>query len=549
MCKLTDTENSRSIEQSYEMTWILPDDTTDAILRLVPPENVFCLKLVSLAWYAHVQAFSGDPNWAAWHGLPFSWMEDLKMTTLEKRANTSYRTPERSADTFYLPSIPTCLDEIRKIGLLLWLNPPPIIDLSRMLNAGEVQALVDGGAFRGFLKSIILANNNIDAEAAKVLAPAIRDSGSLTSIDLSRNYLSRNLSRNPTSYTADGITAIAGALSVSGSLTSIDLQGTWLDTKGIQALLEGGAFTGSLTSIDLTQNSLDEEAAKILAPAILDSSLTSIDLSDNNLLAEGAKALVDGGAFRGSLTSIGLLGNKFDDETAMMLLKLKEEKPHLLTLCGLKPDHTEANFSRWLMGPSGAKMLAPEIVRGSLTSIDLYCNELGVEGAAVIAPAIRDSGSLTSANVLGNDFDNEAVSLLLKVKAEKPSLITLCGLALDQTEASFMLQGLGPADAKLLAPEILVRGSLTSINLRHNNLGSEGAEALVKGGAFRGSLTAIDLFDNDLGPEGAKALVDGGAFRGSLSSIDLRSNNLGAKGAKALAGCLKKEGGSVVIDK
>ena len=53
--------------------------------------------------------------------------------------------------------------------------------------------------------------------------------------------------------------------------------------------------------------------------------------------------LVDGGAFKGSLTSVALLGNKFDDATVEMLLKLKKEKPALTTLCGIKADQIEAN--------------------------------------------------------------------------------------------------------------------------------------------------------------------------------------------------------------
>ena len=70
-----------------------------------------------------------------------------------------------------------------------------------------------------------------------------------------------------------------------------------------------------------------------------------------------------------SLTSTSLLGNKFDDETVSMLLKLKEEKPALLTLCGLEPGQTVADFSRSGLGPADAKLLAPEIVRGSLTQV------------------------------------------------------------------------------------------------------------------------------------------------------------------------------------
>ena len=48
-------------------------------------------------------------------------------------------------------------------------------------------------------------------------------------------------------------------------------------------------------------------------------SLSSIDLSGNRLRSEGAKTLVDGGAFRGSLTAANLRFNKMDDAAKQML--------------------------------------------------------------------------------------------------------------------------------------------------------------------------------------------------------------------------------------
>ena len=94
----------------------------------------------------------------------------------------------------------------------------------------------------------------------------------------------------------------------------------------------------------------------------------------------------------------------------------------------------------------------------SVNNLTNYGNDM--TGIKAISDAMGVSGSLTSANVLANKFNDEAVALLLKVKEKKPSLITLCGVTLDQTEAVFMGWGLRPADAKLLAPEIAVRGSL-----------------------------------------------------------------------------------------
>ena len=59
--------------------------------------------------------------------------------------------------------------------------------------------------------------------------------------------------------------------------------------------------------------------------------------------------------------------------------------------------------------------------------------------------------------------------MLLNLKKAKSSLTTLCGLKLDQTEADFSGWGLIAQDAKLLAPEIAVRASLTSVRAFRNS--------------------------------------------------------------------------------
>ena len=66
-------------------------------------------------------------------------------------------------------------------------------------------------------------------------------------------------------------------------------------------------------------------------------------------------------------------------------------------------------------------------------------------------------------NVLSNQLDVDSADLLLKVKAEKPNLRTLCGLTHEETELNLWNRSLGPGDAKLLAAEILVMASLTSV--------------------------------------------------------------------------------------
>ena len=83
------------------------------------------------------------------------------------------------------------------------------------------------------------------------------------------------------------------------------------------------------------------------------------------------------------------------------------------------------------------------------------------EGITEIANALKVTASVTSVSLLANRFDDETVAMLLKLKEEKPNLITLCGFKPDQAELA--AGGLTPQDAKLLAPEILVHASLTSV--------------------------------------------------------------------------------------
>ena len=147
-----------------------------------------------------------------------------------------------------------------------------------------------------------------------------------------------------------------------------------------------------------------------------------------------------------------------------MLLKVKEQKPMLRTLCGLTHAETELNYQYNGLGPADAMLLAPELQ---------------------VMP------SLTSVNLLRNEFDTEAASMLLKVKEQKPMLRTLCGLTHAETELNYQYNRLGPADAMLLAPELQVMPSLTSINLENNSLGSDGAKALAP--ALRNSTSVTSV--------------------------------------------------------
>ena len=200
-----------------------------------------------------------------------------------------------------------------------------------------------------------------------------------------------------------------------------------------------------------------------------------------------------------------LLGNKFDTNAATMLLKIKQEHPMLTTLCGFKGDETSIDFYYKDLGPADAMLIAPEIsVMASLMECCVRGNNLDKESATMLAKAATEnrvmlfgikhdqkeadfsnqhlgpvdsiliasdmaaSASLTECCVRGNNLDKESATMLAKVAAEKR--VMLFGIKHDQKEADFSGQRLGPADGILIASDLAVSASLTSINLSNNNL-------------------------------------------------------------------------------
>eukprot|EP00966_Prymnesium_polylepis_P052998 1227130-Prymnesium_polylepis.1 len=95
-------------------------------------------------------------------------------------------------------------------------------------------------------------------------------------------------------------------------------------------------------------------------------SLTQIDLSQNALYAEGGKAIAEAIAVSRSLTECTLLKNAFDVETATMLAKISKDKQ--ISLCGIAPDQTQADFQgQNIQAAEGILIAAALEFRGSLT--------------------------------------------------------------------------------------------------------------------------------------------------------------------------------------
>ena len=172
------------------------------------------------------------------------------------------------------------------------------------------------------------------------------------------------------------------------------------------------------------------------------------------------------------------------------------------------------------------------------------------------------SGSLGTLNLLGNSLGVHGAQAVVAAYEQSTKLQSLCGLTAGVTSLDLSRSGLMAADAMLLAAELkkgVTTGSLGTLNLAKNQLCGLNE---YRGGTYdptgilalaealkvpSGSLGTLDLADNKIGPDGAAALAE--ALKvpsGSLVTLDLPDNQIGPDGAAALAEALKVPNGSLV---
>ena len=92
--------------------------------------------------------------------------------------------------------------------------------------------------------------------------------------------------------------------------------------------------------------------------------------------------------FSAPLNSVNLLRNDIG-EAAADVVRAAEQHGKIQTLCGIKPDQKEADFSYKGVKAADAVLLAYDIkVNTPLTTLDISFNKLSVEGAKAIAGAL-----------------------------------------------------------------------------------------------------------------------------------------------------------------
>jgi len=216
------------------------------------------------------------------------------------------------------------------------------------------------------------------------------------------------------------------------------------------------------------------------------------------------------------------------------------------------------------LGPVGAHALACMVCEATYTSVCLAETDLGASGRDS-AGAVRLLVSLSHSQVMeldlrGTGLGTEAWPALVELivggsltsldlgynSIDKEAALTLVSIfkKMDQMKRLGLAScNLGADGASAVADHVRFSGSLANLSLADNGLTTfgkdmSGVEALADALRFNRSLTRLNLSGNKMGPEGVKALAPGIAANGSVTSLILSHNSIGATGVKPLADAL-----------
>jgi uncharacterized protein (TIGR02996 family) len=171
------------------------------------------------------------------------------------------------------------------------------------------------------------------------------------------------------------------------------------------------------------------------------------------------------------------------------------------------------------LGDREAARLARCPALRSLATLNLNANQIGPEGAEVLAQSVSGLQTL----LLGEN----------PIGATGAAALAGCGGLGSLSSLGLCGCGLGPEGAEALARSETLR-SLTTLELGGNALGPGGVAELARSERLP-SLAWLELDDNRAGDDGAAALATSPA-RQALVHLDLHSDEIGDRGARALAG-------------
>ncbi|WP_316354213.1 leucine-rich repeat domain-containing protein [Candidatus Trichorickettsia mobilis] len=177
------------------------------------------------------------------------------------------------------------------------------------------------------------------------------------------------------------------------------------------------------------------------------------------------------------------------------------------------------------------RLLAAIKLNGTITSLNLWANNIGKDGAKLIFEALPNL-SITAIAISENQIGDTGAGFLADTleKAESPvTFVRLWG------------NDIGNLGVKLLAQPLMQLGcKIKCLDLSYNGIGDLGADYIAAVLFANSSIELIDLSGNLIGNLGALTIAKAIASNNSLISLNLHNNQITAIGAEPFTIALHK---------
>ena len=371
-----------------------------------------------------------------------------------------------------------------------------------------------------------------DKDANKI-ANALKKN-TITLLDLSRNQIG-NGEDNPDDVEETGSFILAKAVEINTSLTSLDLSGNYLNGENANHFFEALKTNKTLTSLNLSSDEINDDIYSIDDALKENTTLTSLTLLGKEIGNSVANLIANGLKENTGLTSLsfGILKDEGAESIAEALKENKTLKKLVLT-CD--------------MSDEGAESIAEALKENkTLTSLDLLGGFIEAKGANKIAEALKENTSLTSlvlkySHMISNPDDSFDCHDALKKNKTLTSLTLIgnqperykssiieklsSGLKLNKNLRELVLEQntFRSEDVKHISDALEENTGLTSLFIKNNVIGDEGAIQLAEALKTNKTLKILVLLDNQIGDIGASALAEALKTNTTLNLLDLRRN-------------------------
>lgn len=276
-----------------------------------------------------------------------------------------------------------------------------------------------------------------------------------------------------------------------------------------------------LRVIDLMENQLGPDATEKLCVALETSLAEEVRIRFNNIGRPGADGLASVVTVSPRLRILDIRGNSL---TGPDMRKLLKAISYSTTIASVELGGNN-------LGPEGCQMLATALERNaSVTSLDVSKNQIGFEGAQKIAVLLSlPTCGIRLLEISDNRIGAAGVEAIFEGIKNGQSV-------LERFSCSSNSIGNSPSTMKALNEVLLVHRSLTTLDLRHNNIPGSALAWLGDGIASCARLAGISLGGNPLGRDGiTQKLCQSLALSETLISLDLSSCGLESPGCTQIA--------------